>query len=334
MATVSSFNFLKDSYPVLYNQARLAESLYFIDASSSITKSRLLCEKIISLIAELEEESIIDRTQIESIQLLTNKNILPEIVGSLFHSIRKSGNKATHTGESSRQEALFILKKVFTLSKWFFETYENDYIEDVSYILPTENSTADVEQLNEKLNQLTLQIQDYQDKITILNQSAQNIRSRREKSVESAGRINWTELETRLELIDEQLRQAGWECDTLNINYKTHKTLPQKGKNIAIAEWPCGSKYADYALFIGLELYGLIEAKKYGTDISTDLHQSKIYAEKVVADANFSIIDCWDNYKVPFLFSTNGRKYLEQIKTKSGITEQILKITILLFLTV
>src|SRR5690606_9559214 len=27
----------------------------------------------------------------------------------------------------------------------------------------------------------------------------------------------------------------------------------------------------------------------------------------------------WYDYKAPFLFSTNGREYLEQIKTKSGI---------------
>jgi type I restriction enzyme R subunit len=319
MAEMSSFNFLNNHYPLLYNQARLAESLYHIDASSSIAKSRLLCEKIISLIAELEEEDISNKTQIESIKFLTSKNILPDIISSIFHSIRKSGNQAAHSGNSSKQEALFILKKVFTLSKWFFETYESDYIEITSYTLPSENSKTEIASLNDRIDHLTAQIQNYQDKIAELNQSKNKINSRREKSVASANRINWNEQETRLELIDEQLRQAGWECDTLTINYKIHKTLPQKGKNMAIAEWPCGSKYADYALFIGLELYGLVEAKKYGTDISTDLHQSKIYAEKIDVKESFNFLNVWDSYKVPFLFSTNGRKYLEQIKTKSGI---------------
>ncbi|RXM37487.1 hypothetical protein BOQ62_22600, partial [Chryseobacterium sp. CH21] len=54
------------------------------------------------------------------------------------------------------------------------------------------------------------------------------------------------------QLIDVQLRAAGWECDTENINYKNKKTLPEKGKNKAIAEWPCGGKYADYADKINL----------------------------------------------------------------------------------
>lgn len=326
MALSSSFNFLNEYYPALFSQARLAEGLYHIDASSSITKSRLFGEKMIKLIADLEEENVFGKTQIESIQLLNSKNILPDVVSDIFHIIRKSGNDATHLGESTKQEALFILKKLFSLSKWFFETYENDYIEAKNYELPPEQSKIETDKLNEKLAELAGQIQDYQDKIELLNQSKQTVNFRRNKSVESANRIDWSELETRLELIDEQLRQAGWECDTEKLNYKSNKTVPQKGKNMAIAEWPCGTKYADYALFIGLELYGLVEAKKYGTDISTDLHQSKVYADKILPKDIFKLLGEWGSYKAPFLFSTNGRKYLEQIKTKSGIWFQDIRI--------
>lgn len=326
MAPPSSFNFLNEYYPALFSQARLAESLYHIDASSSITKSRLFGEKLIKLIADLETENVFGKTQMESIQLLNDKNILPDVVSEIFHIIRKSGNNATHVGESTKQEALFVLKKLFSLSKWFYETYENDYIEAKNYELPPEQSKIETDKLNEKLAELAGQIQDYQDKIELLNQSKQTVSFRRNKSVESANRIDWSELETRLELIDEQLRQAGWECDTEKLNYKSNKTVPQKGKNMAIAEWPCGSKYADYALFIGLELYGLVEAKKYGTDISTDLHQSKVYADKIFPRDIFKFLGEWDSYKAPFLFSTNGRKYLEQIKTKSGIWFQDIRI--------
>lgn len=313
-------------YPVLFNQARLAESLYHIDASSSISKARLFGEKLIRLIAKLEVENIDGKTQVEIIQYLQNQNIFPEIVGSLFHTIRKSGNDASHNGESTKQEASFVLKKLFTLSKWFFETYENDYIEAKNYELPPEQSKIETENLAHKLAELSEQILDYQNKIELLNHSKQTINFRRNKSTESANRIDWSELETRLQLIDEQLRQAGWECDTEKLNYKYQKTLPQKGKNIAIAEWPCDTKYADYALFIGLELYGVVEAKKYGTDISTDLHQSKIYAEKIVENDGFKTLGEWDSYKAPFLFSTNGRKYLEQLKTKSGIWFQDIRV--------
>ena len=326
MSPNSSFNFLSEVYPVLFNQAQLAESLYYVDPSSSISKARLFGEKLIQLIAELEDENVEGKSQMEVIQFLQNRNVIPEIVASIFHTVRKSGNDASHRGESSKEQALFILKKLFAISKWFFETYENDYIGAKLYDLPQEKSKVETDKLNEKLSELSGQIQDYQNKIEVLNQSKQTINLRRIKSIESANRIDWSEMETRLQLIDDQLRQAGWECDTEKINYKSHKTLPQKGKNRAIAEWPCDSKYADYALFIGLELYGLVEAKKYGTDISTDLHQSKVYAEKIIGNDDFKLLGEWDSYKAPFLFSTNGRKYLEQIKTKSGIWFQDIRI--------
>ncbi|MCZ8134396.1 MAG: DEAD/DEAH box helicase family protein, partial [Algoriphagus sp.] len=85
------------------------------------------------------------------------------------------------------------------------------------------------------------------------------------------------------------------------------------------AEWPCGEKWADYALFVGFELYGIVEAKKYASDISTDLQQAKIYAERLSQQHEAMLLGSWNGYRAPFLFSTNGRPYLEQIKTKSGV---------------
>src|SRR5690606_20419579 len=72
-------------------------------------------------------------------------------------------------------------------------------------------------------------------------------------------------------------------------------------------------------LFIGTELFGIVEAKKWGQDISTDLRQSKIYAALATEENESILLGEWETYKVPFLFATNGRPYLEQIKTKSGV---------------
>ena len=48
--------------------------------------------------------------------------------------------------------------------------------------------------------------------------------------------LDLDERETR-RLIDAQLREAGWEVDTENLTYRKG-ARPQKGKNLAIAEWP------------------------------------------------------------------------------------------------
>ncbi len=77
------------------------------------------------------------------------------------------------------------------------------------------------------------------------------------------------EAETR-ELIDVQLRLAGWEVDT-NLLRFSKGTHPQKGKYFAIVEWPVGILWADYALFYEYDLIGIVEAKKFEKNFVTYL---------------------------------------------------------------
>lgn len=314
----SSFIFLQKDYPELFTICEIAEELIHIDPSSTLSKTRLFSEKVTLLIWDFEQMGDLQGTQVDRINQLYYKNILPEIVKGILHTIRTSGNRATHDGTGSKEEALFILKKCFQLAKWFYETYNNDYVEEKEYYLP-EATQNNLDELTAQLEVLSKQVVDYQNKIESLNQSKEVTESRKRRGENIAKNLYLNEKDTRLILIDPQLRAAGWECDTEILNYKFHKTLPEKGRMMAIAEWPCDGKWADYALFIGKTLYGIVEAKKYASDISTDLRQSKIYAECLQKRDGVEFLGDWHNYKAPFLFSTNGREYLEQIKTKSGI---------------
>lgn len=76
--------------------------------------------------------------------------------------------------------------------------------------------------------------------------------------VEAAAQIDLDEGATR-ERIDQQLRDRGWQADTKKLRF-SEGTRPTKGQNMAIAEWPTASGPADYALFVGLELVGMVEA--------------------------------------------------------------------------
>ena len=314
----SSFSFLQDDYPELYTICEIAEELIQIDPSSVLTKTRLLSEKITGLIWEFEDLEPFHGNPVDRINQLYYKNILPEIIKGLLHTVRKSGNKASHDGTGSKEEALFILKKCFQLTKWFYETYNNDYVETHTYTLP-EQPQYNIDALNAQLEILSKQVVDYQSKIESLNSDQQATEARKRRGAINAKNISLNEKDTRLLLIDPKLRTAGWECDTETLNYKTHKTRPEKGRMMAIAEWPCKGKWADYALFIGKTLYGIVEAKKYASDISTNLRQSKVYAACIEPDQDIELLQGWNGYKVPFLFSTNGRQYLEQYKTASGI---------------
>ena len=80
-----------------------------------------------------------------------------------------------------------------------------------------------------------------------------------EQAAAAADALDLDEADTR-RLIDAQLRQSGWEVDSAELSYPKG-ARPQKGKNLAIAEWPTKSGPADYALFVGLMPVGIVEAK-------------------------------------------------------------------------
>ena len=126
------------------------------------------------------------------------------------------------------------------------------------------------------------------------------------------------ESETR-KIIDEQLRKVGWDADTENLRY-SKGTRPQKGRNIAIAEWQTDSGFVDYALFVGTKMVATIEAKASYKDVSAVIDcQCKDYARSICDEDKFYQLGEWRGFKVPFTFATNGRPYCPQLETKSGI---------------
>jgi len=138
-----------------------------------------------------------------------------------------------------------------------------------------------------------------------------------ESSAAAAKNIDLDEPATR-QLIDQQLRDAGWEVSSADLRH-AQGVRPQKGKNLAIAEWPTASGPADYVLFVGVMPVAVVEAKRQKKNVMGALEQSKRYSQGFEAAAGLEMAGPWDGYRVPFLFATNGRPYLEQLKEKSGI---------------
>lgn len=140
---------------------------------------------------------------------------------------------------------------------------------------------------------------------------------------EAADQIVVDEADTRV-LVDAQLVAAGWEADTLRVRYSLG-TRPEPRRAMAIAEWPTETGPADYALFIDKRCVGIVEAKRSATAIPAVLEQAKRYARAIqlatghaARDAPF-IHGLDDSFRVPFVFATNGRPYLRQLETQSGI---------------
>ena len=130
--------------------------------------------------------------------------------------------------------------------------------------------------------------------------------------------IDLDEAATRA-LIDRQLQECGWDADSTTLRY-ADGVRPAKGKAMAIAEWPTASGPADYALFIGLQCVGVVEAKRQRKNVSTAIDQAERYSRGFQFKSGTEQAGGpWATYLVPFVFSTNGRPYLKQLETESGI---------------
>ena len=166
---------------------------------------------------------------------------------------------------------------------------------------------------------LAIELQGIQHAATQSPTPTAQIASRAEAA---AAKIDIDEASTRV-IIDEQLRARGWEADTRHLRYAAG-SRPIKGHNLAIAEWPTDSGPADYALFVGLQCIGVVEAKRRNKNVSSCIDQAQRYARGFRFDGPSEAIagpwiDGQDAYRVPFVFSANGRPYLKQLETESGI---------------
>lgn len=145
----------------------------------------------------------------------------------------------------------------------------------------------------------------------------------KQAGLQAASRLELDERQTR-RLIDMQLVDAGWEADSGTLVHQKG-ARPEEGRNLAIAEWPSEGGRADYALFIGLTCVGVIEAKRESVDVPSTLHQAERYARTIeLPPEHRHPHGPWkhglaDPFRVPFVFATNGRPFVRQWQTKSGI---------------
>ena len=123
------------------------------------------------------------------------------------------------------------------------------------------------------------------------------------------------------ELIDQQLREVGWEADSKNLRFNLG-TRPETKTFKAIAEWPTHDGQAgraDYVLFAGLTPLAVIEAKQLTKNVYHAVDQAKRYARGFQTHDACQLAGKWGTFKVPFAFATNGRAYLPQLEQESGI---------------
>lgn len=318
----SNFDFLKEKFPVLANFGELAEKYLYSDSNSCLLKLGMIGETIVNLIFIYDRIDLpVDNTSANRIHTLYREGVVTSDLADILHGLRKIRNKAVHENYASVEDGKIFIQMAYSLTEWFMQTYGNWNYQNKPFEMPDKNVRLEiVDKEKEQTEEEKLIAEASKVAAMALSVKKEERKSQAGKAMRQ--RVK-SEAETRY-LIDEQLRKVGWEVDTQKLRY-SKGTRPEKGRNIAIAEWPTDSTvgkkgFADYALFIDERLVAIIEAKAIHKDIPSVIdYQCKDYSRNVRAEDEKYQIGMWRNYKVPFVFATNGRPYLEQYDTKSGV---------------
>lgn len=221
-------------------------------------------------------------------------------------------------------------------------------LEKEEYVVLAEQMDQEAKAYQQQLalheQQQTQQVQEFENKIALLQQQLDSASTDQLEQTKQQQKVYSAQLRkaskalylneeiTRI-VIDQHLVEAGWEADTQSLTYQ-NGVRPQKGKNLAIAEWPTELKgkkgYADYALFCGLTPIGIVEAKKENTNVAGKITQAERYSNGFHYTSK--MIPAWElqgltvawqfaedgHYHVPFVYSCNGRPFVKQLAEHSG----------------
>lgn len=321
---MGNFVFLKSQWEDLATTGDLAEKYVFSDPNTSMIKQGMFAERMVKYMLAYDgiAEPDYDNTHANRIKLLKSYGLLPRDIDDTLYVIRKMRNDATHAGDDNLKRAKDNLRLTFDLGVWFMQTYGDYNFNPEPYVEPEKESVKE-ERLAKENRELEEKYKSLEKEIENIRKQGKSNDKRRSVGYKNAQSLHLSEAQTR-ELIDEQLRLAGWEADTENVRY-SKGSRPEKGTYKAIAEWPTDSSlgnkgFADYALFIGEHMVGIIEAKKMDTDVFGALNvQAKDYAKNIRKKDHKYVLKSYADYYVPFVYATNGRPYIEQYKEKSGI---------------
>ena len=317
----SIFHFLKKDFPFLLNIAQSAEYYLYSDPPVALSKLRIFAEKTTAMILGEHglnyprEDSFHNR-----LHLLRREGILNDVkIRNCFYQIKEKENIASHGGSGTEGEASWALRKAFLIAIWIVEVYGDGAIITEKFEKPpNKDARHALNELKKDYSNLEKLYEAQLEKIKELGKkrSKEEVDNLKLKAFLASNRMDLSEAETR-QIIDEQLVNAGWEADTLLLDYGKG-ARPEKGKNKAIAEWPVTGGRADYALFIGEICYGFIEAKKKKKEVLSDMKQAKRYGRDANLKHGEKYLGKFNQYHVPFLFATNSEGYHFMLENRSG----------------
>ncbi|OCK43880.1 restriction endonuclease [Tenacibaculum soleae] len=315
---MTNFNFLKEEFPQLYQEAVKAEQYTFKEPKFGALQCRTVLELGVKWLYNNDTEFTMPYdTNLSS--LMHHHSFKNSVRPSMFtelNLVRKIGNNAAHGKKVANRQSLATLKAIFSFCVYISKFYsKNDpkisVFEEAIIPLPT-NQTAKIttKEFEQKVNEAAAITKKYQEehekqkelakKNELLQQQLQRLEAAlQERKTARITTVNLTEdipqltpeAETRKLYIDVLLEEAGWK------NLQNGKDIEYAVTGMPISTNKSGKGYADYVLWgnNGLPL-AVIEAKSTLQEVSKGKHQAKLYA------------DCLEQMhgQRPIIFYTNG----------------------------
>lgn len=309
-----NFEFLRPKWPELSGLGGFAEAYTHTDAVGAISKLRMFCEQVVEWIHH--DQRLPKPYQANLNDLMANqsfKDIIPEVVLSKLHALRKEGNKSVHGNAGDTTTALRLLREAFNVARWLHVTYARGNAADCpAFVEPPKGGVEGDKQRKEKraiLERITAQeaqmqklladLEAERSRATQAEATAEERRAALEaalqatKSLQAIDPMAFNEDETRRYLIDRMLADAGWDVGSGKLS--TNDVVKESPVQYQVG--PSGKGNADYVLKDDNDKpLGVIEAKKTSRDPQLGRKQAEQYADGLEKE----------HKQRPVIFCTNG----------------------------
>lgn len=289
-----NFEFLRERHKELADLGGFAEQYALSDHSSCLVKLRTFAEAMVK--AVFSHHKLEQAYQSNLNDLLNDpsfKSITPAVVQDKLHLLRIKGNHAAHGSlhPTTDEQVIDLVREAHSLARWFAISIHSEKLEEIpKFITPTQESEeskaalkrekkAALQKLAEQealMVKLLADLEKARAQAEATEKSDEEKQSLLKRAQQAANALDFSEEETRLKLIDEQLIAAGWKVGARGQNTE------EVGQEVKVLLQPTesGEGRADYVLNAenGKPL-AVIECKKTAEDAAKGKMQAKYYAD-------------------------------------------------------
>ena len=309
---MSNFGFIQRQWPELFDVCQRAESYAVSDPTVAAITARMAVEQIVGYlfvdVFDLPEGYRADLSARMNDAQFKNRTAR---INNQLNLLRRRGNDAVHGNRRiSAQESMAVLRDLFDVVVWtvkhastFPEAAPLQATFDVE--IATRRAPLGPAEVRKLAARFTQQQEKARDAIAERDQrlaaQERELEQLRERIREAtaadtaADTHDYREAETRTDLIDELLRDAGWALEN-----PEDREYPVDGLPVLPGVNETGTGRVDYVLWgeDGRPL-GLVEAKRTSRDPSVGARQAQLYADAL--ERRFG--------QRPVIFLTNGRQH-------------------------